>query len=296
MSRFHTTDFDFLPERAFRHRGGKGTSMTLEGGKGGGDTPAPDPRLVEANIKSLGIQDKAIQGILDNGAEMAPLQREQLQLGLTAARKAMAESGEDREWALQRRGELVRAQKPMLDEAANYNEGERRGILMGEANADIASAFDNARGGEARALTRMGVNPADGRYRSFANQSRTAEALARVSAGRKVSEAARAEGMQLRGNAVNMLSGYPAMASGLTGAGAGYGTAGLGLANSALSGMNSGYGGASDAAYRMGANATGMYSTQNDAYTKSRIAAENNSSSMLGAGVGGIATVAAAFI
>ncbi len=41
--RWHTTEFDFLPERAFSPR--PGGSMTLEGGKCS-STPAPDPRLV----------------------------------------------------------------------------------------------------------------------------------------------------------------------------------------------------------------------------------------------------------
>ncbi len=41
--RFHTTEWDLLPELAFRLRPGGG--MTLEGGKGGGSAPAPDPNI-----------------------------------------------------------------------------------------------------------------------------------------------------------------------------------------------------------------------------------------------------------
>jgi hypothetical protein len=260
MSRFHSTDFDFLPEQAFRPR--PGGSMTLEGGGKGSSAPPPDPRLVDAQIRSMGIQDDMIRRMVANSDEMQPLQMEQMRFGLDSARESYNQSQDDRRFALARRDELVTAQRPLLEEATNFNEGRRRNAMMAEANTDIATAFDVTRGQGARALERKGVAPNSGRHLAFQTQANLGEALARAAAGRKVSEAAKAEGMALRTNAVNMLSGYPAMASGLSGSGFQFGTGGIGVANAGLSGVNSGYGSAAGVAGSMGQNATGMFSAQ----------------------------------
>lgn len=61
------------------------------------NVPAPDPRLVEAQIKSMGIQDDVIQKIMQQSDEVQPLQKEQLQFGLDSARTAydaLAETSE----------------------------------------------------------------------------------------------------------------------------------------------------------------------------------------------------------
>lgn len=226
------------------------------------DAPAPDPQLVQAQLKSMGIQDDAIQGMMANANAIAPYQREQLQFGLDTSRAAYNQSQDDRAWTLGKRSQLDAAQRPLLDEAAGFNVDERRGDLYGQASADITSLFDASEQQGMRSMGRMGVNASDGRMAAFTNQNNIQEALAKASAGRKVGEAARAEGMQLRSNAANMLAGYPSMGMQATGAGAGYGAAGLGLANQGLAGLNSGYGAAGSMAGQMGQNATGMYGAQ----------------------------------
>lgn len=79
------------PMHAFRPR--PDGRMTLEGGKGS-SAPPPDPRLVEAQIKSMGIQDDAIQRIVANAERLQPMQEEQMQLGLDATKRAQTESAE----------------------------------------------------------------------------------------------------------------------------------------------------------------------------------------------------------
>lgn len=261
MSKFHTTEFDFLPEQGFRRAVGRNSPATLEGGKGS-SAPPPDPRLVDAQIRSMGIQDSAIKRVIEQSDEMLPLQREQLQLGLQTARTAYDQAQEDRGYALGKRSQLDSVQQPLVDEAKNFNESARREQMMQQADADVSSAFAVTRGQQTRALERMGVNPASGRFRSFGTQSGIGEAIARTEAGRKVSEAAKAEGLNLRTNAVNMLSGFPAMASGLTGSGFGFGTAGTGITTQAGAGMNAGFSTAGTMAGQMGANATGMFGAQ----------------------------------
>lgn len=238
------------------------------------------------------IQDDALQRIMDNNEELAPLQREQLAFGLKTGRQAWQQSQDDRQWALKKRGQLDLAQQGILDAASGFSEGDRRRTLMGEATGDITQAFGLARKQADMDMSRLGVDPASGRSVAARSEMGTAEALARVAAGRKVSEAARAEGLQLKGRAADMLSGYPTMASGLTTSGAGLGANGLAVANTGLAGLNSGWGVVGSGAGALGQNASTMYNTQQTAAT----AANNAEASSTGALIGGAATVAAAFI
>lgn len=252
------------------------------------DTPAPDPRLVEAQIRSLDVQERAINRIMDQSDEMLPLQKEQLQFGLDAARQAQQESNADREWMLTRRGALSGLQDRMVEDANAFNTEDRREQLAGQALGDVNQAFSNTRAQGMRSMARMGINPNDGRMSAFNSQQDATQALAMSTAANKVREAARAEGFQLTDRANNALAGYPAMGMQATGAAAGYGSAGLGLANQGLAGMNSGFGAAAGGAGAMGGNATGAYGTQANAYNQSKA----NAGAETGATVGAVGTIA----
>jgi hypothetical protein len=281
--RFHSTEFDFYPERAFRPRPCGG--MTLEGGKSS-NVPAPDPRLVEAQIRSMGFQDDAIKQIMGNANAMMPLQREQMQFGLDSARTAYGQSQDDRQFALGRRGALSGMQDTMLADARSFNGEDRANQLSGEAQGDVNQAFANVRGQSARSMGRMGVNPSSGRAASIEAQTSMAQATALAGASQRARAGARAEGFALTDRASNALSGFPAMASMNTGAGAGFGMAGLGVANQGLAGMNSGFGAGGQLAGNMGNNATGMFGAQaNFKLGSDKQAADNDPfASLLGAG------------
>jgi hypothetical protein len=261
--------------------------MTLHGGKGS-SAPPPDPRLIEAQIKSMGIQDSAIQQILANSAELAPLQKQQLQLGLDATKRGQEESAADRQYGLERRGQLSTQQDRMISDANNFDLPGRQEQMAGEAVGDVRQSFDAARGIANRGLERYGVNPGDARFAGSSMQMATQEALAGASAANKVRQAARLEGYSLTDRAGNALAGYPAQSMGATAAGVGYGSSGLGLANAGLAGVNSGYGQAGGAAGAMGANATGMFNAQaNYKNTQDQIAASSDPfNTILGAATG----------
>lgn len=252
--------FEMLPADAFAPR--PCGRMRLHGGKGGSSAPPPDPQLVAAQIKSMGFQDEAIQQLMGISRDMAPLQKQQLQDAITNGKTSWNQAQSDRTWSLGKRDQLDTAQAPLLAEAANFNEGTRRSGMMAEAEADIGSAFDSAQGQQARGLQRMGVNPGSGRSVAMSNQSELAQASARATAGRTVSAAAKAEGLSLKTSAVNMLSGYPAMASGNTVAANGYGVQGVGLSAQSAAGQNSGFSAAGNLAGSMGSNASSMYGAQ----------------------------------
>ena len=290
--RFHQTEWDFLPERAFSPR--PGGRMTLEGGKGGSSAPPPDPRLIEAQIRSMGFQDEAIQQIMKTSQEMLPLQREQMRFGIDASRTAFDQAQSDRVYSLERRGELTGLQNRAIQDANSFNAQDKGEQYAGQAMADVGMQAEAARQAQTRGLQRMGVNPSSGKMLAINSQLGLSEAAAKASASNKVREAARMEGYGLNDRASNLLSGYPSMGLATTGNAAGFGAGGLGLANQGLAGMNSGFGAGAGAAGQMGSNATGMFNAQ----AQYKLGSDKNAAdsdpfaSILGAG----ATLGAAYL
>lgn len=236
----------------------------------------------------MGIQDGAISKVLQNSDDLMPLQKQQMQFGLDTAHTAYDQSQEDRTWMLGKRDQLSGIQDTLARDAANFNLPERQNRMFDEANADVDSAFSNARDQGARGLSRMGVTPGSGKSMMMSNQMDMAQAAAKSSAAMKVRAAARAEGFALTDRANNALAGYPAMSAGATGAGAGYGASGLALTNGGLAGMNSGYGAAGSMAGAMGSNATGMYGAEaNYKLGQDKLASDSNPlNTVLGAATG----------
>ena len=250
------------------------------------NAPAPDPRLVEAQIRSMGIQDDVIKRVMQQSEEIQPLQKEQLQFGLDSARTAYDQSQEDRKWMLDRRGSLASMQDTLVQDAKGFRSEVKANELAGKAMADVNQGFANAEGQQTRALSRMGVNPSSGKALAMGNQTAIAKATALAAAGSGARDRARMEGYALTDRATNALAGYPAMGMQATGAGAGYGASGTNIANQGLAGMNSGFGAAGTMAGQMGQNATSMFGAQasykNDA--DKAAAAANPMGALLGAG------------
>lgn len=226
------------------------------------NAPAPDPRLVEAQIRSMGIQDDVIKRVMQQSEEIQPLQKEQLQFGLDTARTAYDQSQQDRTWMLDRRGSLTTMQDTLAQDARSFNTEDKANELAGKAMADVNQGFANVEGQQTRAMSRMGVTPDSGKALAMGNQTAIAKATALAAAGSGARDRARTEGYALTDRATNALAGYPAMGMQATGAGAGYGASGTAIANQGLAGMNSGYGAAGTMAGQMGSNATGMFGAQ----------------------------------
>ena len=281
MTRWHSTEFDFLPEQAFRPRPGGG--MTLEGG--GASTPAPDPRLVEAQVKNLGIQDDMIKQIIGNANDMAPLQKEQTQFALDTSRTAWEQSQADRDYALGRRDKLTGLQDTMVEDARTFDTEGKREELAGQAAADVSNAYESAKRTQGAEMARMGVNPADGKYGAASNALAAGEALATATGKNSARTAARAEGRALTDRASNALAGYPAMGMQTTAATAGYGASGQNIANTGLAGLNSGYGQAAGMAGNAGNSAANMWGQQSQAYQQSQASSGAGAGAILGAGM-----------
>ena len=255
------------------------------GGKSS-SAPAPDPRLVEAQIRSMGVQENVIQRMMSNSDSMLPLQKETMQFGLDTSKAAYKDSQADRSWMLTRRGMLSTAQDKIAADSANFNENDRANEYERTAMANIDKGLSGANEAAIRSGSRYGLNTA--KLGASMGRQDMGAAAAKAQAGFMARTAARAEGLQLSDRTANTLAGYPAMASGQTGAGAGYGAAGLGVANQGLAGMNSGYGSAGGVAGQMGQNATNMYGQQASYKSaQDKTAAENDPfKTVLGAATG----------
>lgn len=167
----------------------------------------PDPRLIESQIKSMGIQDDAITQIMQNSADMAPLQKEAAQFGLGTSKIAYDQSQEDRTFALGRRDNLVGLQDQQVKDATTFNTADRANELAGQAEADVNAGFSSAESQNGRAMARMGVNPSSGRALAVGNQTAIAKAAALAGAATTARTGARIEGRALTDRASNSLAG-----------------------------------------------------------------------------------------
>jgi hypothetical protein len=159
-------------------------------------------------------------------------------------------------------------------DSASYKQG-----LIGQAQADVGSAFDRAGAESTRNMQRRGVNPNSGAALAMGNQNSMAKAMAMASAANKTRQAADQVGlstkMQMYGGmrglaglgATNAGLATGAMGAGTSAIGTGYGSmnagvGAMGIGNSALGAMQSGAAGMTNAnnSYLNANNAAGgMY-------------------------------------
>jgi hypothetical protein len=257
-------------------------------GTKGSDAPPPDPRLTEAQIRSMEVQDDVIQRIVRNAESMLPLQREATQFALDQARQGASDTQADRNWMLTRRAMLSGVQDRLVADANTFDARVRRDELAQEAGADAQVAIANARASSSRDLARRGVMPGSGR----AGDARLVLGEAALTAGgmNTARRAARAEGYALTDRSANALAGYPAMSTNATGQTVNMALGAQGAANAGAAGMNAGFGMANAGAASMGANATSMWNAQaNYKSQQDQIAAANDPfNTILGAVAGGV--------
>ena len=234
--------------------------------------PAPDPRLVEAQVRSLGIQEDAVNRMLKISEEMAPLQRQEMEAALHRSGVLWDQSQADREFALGKRSQLSGIQDAIAQESARFSESDRRDQLAGQASSDVEQAFENARGQLEREKTRMGVNPNDGRGQAMSNSLGISEALAKVTGRNLAGQQARGERLGLQDRANNVLAGYPAMSAGSVGTGLGTMGAGQQALNSGMSGLMAGPQTAASGANQFGSAAGNMWSAQANRYDNAQAA------------------------
>jgi hypothetical protein len=138
-------------------------------------------------------------------------------------------------------------------------------------------------------MSRMGVNPLSGKALMAGQEGELSEAKARSEASRLVNEAARQEGIGLKKQAVNLLSGFPAMASQLSPTSARLGWGGVDVANAGVGGLSAGNAAGAEMWGGVSSNAGAMYNAQSNLSQAADTAATANKGEMMGT-VAGAAT------
>lgn len=92
----------------------------------------------------------------------------------------------------------------IVADAQNFNTEARRSEAAGKAMADVEQQFGNEAAQQQRAMTRMGVNPNDGRFAAMGNQMSMAQALAKAGAASKARDNIEIQGYARKMDAANM--------------------------------------------------------------------------------------------
>lgn len=257
MSRWHTTEFDLLPERAFRPRGWKG-GMTLEGG-GKGAAPAPDPRMGEAALKQIELNEKVYN---DYRSSDMPWMRGVAEEALGISRRNADRAGALSDYQLDSmkfndnryRTVGIPYEDQLLSDVKRFDSQGYKSQQVASAMGDVQQGFSGAAEQQRRGLARMGVNPNSGKFAAANAGMGFEQAKAMANAANKTRMAADQIGlstkMQMYGG-MRGLAGLGATSAGLatnamgTGNQSGAGMTGaagsyLNANNSALSGYNSG--------------------------------------------------------
>lgn len=257
MARFTGEFGPDLPINAFRKKPFSRAPATLEGGKG--RAPAPDPRMGEAALKQIALNERIYN---DYAANDRPWLREitNEMLGISRMNAEKSAALADYQLDSMRRNDArywntaVPFEDELLSDVKRFDSKAYKDQLVGQALADTQAQFDGAQQQQLRGLARMGVNPNSGKFQALSNQTAIAKATAMASAANKTRQAADQIGLStkmqmyggLRGlaglGATNAQLGLGAMSTANQSAGAMGSAAGgyLGANNSALAAYNSG--------------------------------------------------------
>lgn len=236
---------------------------SLDNGGGGGMDGDTDPRLLDAQLRSMDTQEQLMQRMIGNADMILPFQRDALEFGLRTAKEAYGDYRDDRTYALGRRDQLTGLQDRMITDARDFNTEARREELAGQAIADVNRSFSGALGQTARTMSRRGMDPNDGRWASAVRTLVADKTLAQASAANNARADARKEGYALTDRAAGTLAQSPGLALQTTGAGADAGAKPLGMTNTTATSIQAGLQPAAQLAGQWGSNATQMYSAQN---------------------------------
>jgi len=325
MSRWHNFDFPDLPERAFTPRGGRGRfagPMTLEGG-GKGSAPAPDPRMGEAALKQIELNEKIFQDYQLNdrpwmqnianealglSRSAATLARDQFsfsrdlagrqldlaneQLGILRSQAERANALSDYQLDMMRfndqryRNVAVPFEDQLLSDVKRFDSEAYKNDLARAAVADVGRSFDNARLQAARNAGRMGVDRVLRATNDVGLEKAKAEAAAMYKTRQAADQIGLSNKMQMYGG-MRGLAGLGAsnaqLAAGAMGAGTGAISAGMGALNAGVGALGAG----NSALGIMGNSAAGMLNA-GSTFLGANNAAQGAMNSGISAGISGL--------
>ncbi len=181
------------------------------GGGKGGSAPAPDYTPVaaanrEAAEIAAGVAREQLSWAKETYAQDKVLTQKFIDIMIPAAERESAAATQDRE---RYQNVFQPIEDGLVKEAAEYNTTGRQEQAAGQAQADVALAFDSQRKGALARLESFGVDPSTARAGALDRTVRTAEAAAGAGAANAARTQTENIGRALRGEAINIGKGYP---------------------------------------------------------------------------------------
>lgn len=214
-------EFEMLPELAFRPRGGRGKfsgGMTLEGGKGGGSAPSPDPNI---GIAQRQLADLAQEQWASFKTDIYPELLRQSKVAEQRANDQFAMTKEVSDFNLKKSREAyaryeegaIPAMQKLKEDADKYNEAGYQEMLASQALGDVNTSFESQRQQQAMRDRSYGIDPTSGRSAGSASAIGAMQALAGAQASTQTRQAAHDIGLTKQANVYNMYAGLPAQAN-----------------------------------------------------------------------------------
>lgn len=186
MSRWHKSEWDLLPERAFQPKFGTGPfsyGMTLEGGKGG-KAPDPNPGMIASaqaservGNRALDLQEDYMNWSKSFYDELKPTitKLAEQEYEISAANKARAD-----EYAEYERNTFRPMEQKLIQQANEFDTEAKREELARKGAADVSQGFGVARDQLNRQLASQGMRPSAQKFAALNAKMNNQEALARA--------------------------------------------------------------------------------------------------------------------
>lgn len=208
---------------------------------------APDTtKQQEAALLTAELSKEQLEWAKQIYAETAPDRAEakaranrlsDLQMGMMQRSMDVADEERDRYNATFRPVE-----QRIVSDAMSFDTQDRRNAAAGEAVADVSQAFNAARDQGTRAMTRMGVNPNDGRMAAMQSQTDAQQALAQATAANQARKQIETQGWARRMDAAGLGKGVVSNQATQAGLAGQLGSGALNASNAALGAGLSGAG------------------------------------------------------
>ncbi|WP_017757607.1 hypothetical protein [Pseudacidovorax intermedius] len=300
MARWHRTEFDLLPEQAFKPRAGGG--MTLEGGGGGGSSAADYAQMM-ATIKQTELSQEQLAWAKSVYADEAPARAEATRQAAEVADTQLAQMRQQIAITQQAQDDYTSLYRPLeqslVTDAANYDTPERRAAESAQAVAGVEQQLAAQRGATTREMERSGVDPSSGKMAALQGSMDLNAAKLKAGAGNAAAKSVENIGYARKMDAAS-LGRNIASSQGTTAALASQlGTSAIGSNAASIAASQSGNGlmqGAYNTAVSGAGNAANSYGTMAGRASASNAAASAEKNTQIAAGVGAAATIAAAVI
>ena len=294
MSRWHRTEFDFLPERAFLQRPGGG--MTLEGG-GGGSKASPAQEY--AAMQQAQLSQEQLNWAKQIYAQEAPARDAAAALAGQVSQAQLDQMRQQTAIAGQAQQDYQQIYRPieqsLANEAMNYDTPERRAAASAGAVARVGQQLGAQRAATMREMEGSGVDPSSGKTAALAGSLDLNAAKLKAGAGNAASQQVETIGRAMKADAANLGRGIASSQATNAALASQFGTSAIGSSNAGLAAGQSGTAGL-QSGYQTAISGLGAAGTQFGNIAATNRQAAQQRANDTAQGIGAAASVAAMFL